>query len=152
MSSSDVVIAACLFALSVLLAWAGVGLFRRWSLRRNLLDVPNERSSHTVPTPRGGGIVIAAVSLSGYAATALLFDLPFHWGYFSGALLVSLVSWVDDLYDLGFLSRLVVHVAAAVLLISNLGPWNNVFIPLISTEIPLGTALAPLSPSAGSSG
>jgi UDP-N-acetylmuramyl pentapeptide phosphotransferase/UDP-N-acetylglucosamine-1-phosphate transferase len=141
MNSPDALTAACLFVLSALLSWAGVELFRRWSVQRNLLDVPNERSSHSVPTPRGGGIVIAIVSLVGYAAITLLFDLQFSWGYFIGAVLVTTVSWLDDLYSLGFWSRLLVHIAAAVILISNLGPWNGIFIPLVSSEIGLGTVL-----------
>ena len=41
---------------------AGVFLVRKWTLKRGMLDIPNERSSHSEPTPRGGGIVIAAVS------------------------------------------------------------------------------------------
>ncbi len=141
MNSPDAFIAVCLFVLSVLLSWAGVGFFRRWSLRKNLLDVPNERSSHTVPTPRGGGIIIAVVSLVGYAAITVLFDLQFSWGYFAGAVLVSIVSWLDDLYSLGFWSRLIVHVVAAVILISNLGPWKDLFIPLVSVEVSPGSAL-----------
>ena len=39
------------------------GLVRRYALHRGMLDVPNARSSHTVPTPRGGGVAIVAVAL-----------------------------------------------------------------------------------------
>ena len=46
--------------LAFLLSLGGVELFRRWSLARRLLDVPNERSSHKSPTPRGAGVVIVA--------------------------------------------------------------------------------------------
>ncbi|EIU1460160.1 glycosyl transferase, partial [Pseudomonas aeruginosa] len=47
----------------LLLAAAGVsglltGLLRRYALARSLLDTPNSRSSHVVPTPRGGGVAI----------------------------------------------------------------------------------------------
>ena len=34
------------------------GVLRRYALTRSLLDIPNERSSHSVPTPRGGGVAI----------------------------------------------------------------------------------------------
>ena len=36
---------------------------RRWALRSNLLDIPNERSLHTRPVPRGGGLAIVIISL-----------------------------------------------------------------------------------------
>ncbi|HCL3956030.1 TPA: glycosyl transferase, partial [Pseudomonas aeruginosa] len=34
------------------------GGLRRYALARSLMDVPNARSSHSVPTPRGGGVAI----------------------------------------------------------------------------------------------
>lgn len=34
------------------------GVIRRYAIHQSVLDVPNERSSHTVPTPRGGGVAI----------------------------------------------------------------------------------------------
>ena len=58
------IVAVVIFVASFVVAWIGVGLFRRWSLRREIFDVPNERSSHTEPTPRGGGVVIVAVTLA----------------------------------------------------------------------------------------
>lgn len=36
---------------------------RRYALARSVIDVPNARSSHTVPTPRGGGVAIVVTFL-----------------------------------------------------------------------------------------
>src|SRR6478735_64314 len=119
----------------------GLGLFRKWSHRRELFDVPNERSSHSTPTPRGGGLVIVLVCLSLYLLIGVIFGLPFSWGYFLGALLVAVVSWLDDLYTLPFWSRLLVHLAAAAILICDTGFWSEILVPMTSTLIPLGTAL-----------
>ena len=47
-------------------ALVGAGLYLRWAPRR-ALDVPNQRSSHTRPTPRGGGLVIVGGFLVGLA-------------------------------------------------------------------------------------
>lgn len=52
--------------MSFLLTW----VLRRYALARSLMDVPNSRSSHSVPTPRGGGV---AIVLSFLAAVPLLF-------------------------------------------------------------------------------
>lgn len=40
---------------SVVISLLLSGLLRRYALARSLTDIPSERSSHTVPTPRGGG-------------------------------------------------------------------------------------------------
>ncbi len=42
------------FLLSWALTWGG----RHYALSKSLMDIPNERSSHSVPTPRGGGVAI----------------------------------------------------------------------------------------------
>jgi len=93
----------------------GAGLARRYALRRALLDQPGERRSHVAPTPRGGGIAIAA-SLIG-AATWLAWwspgDAPLLAGFGIGLALVALVGWVDDHRPLAASLRLVVHAVAA---------------------------------------
>ena len=42
----------------LVISFVSTYLVRQIALKRNLLDIPNERSSHTVPTPRGGGLAI----------------------------------------------------------------------------------------------
>ena len=47
------------------------GWMRRVALRRGILDHPNERSSHSEPTPRGGGLAIvisSTLATAGFAA------------------------------------------------------------------------------------
>ena len=44
-----------IFLFAALLSLLLTGWLRRYALARSLMDIPNERSSHTVPTPRGGG-------------------------------------------------------------------------------------------------
>lgn len=117
-----------LFASAFAASWLGVGIFRRSRLARELLDVPNERSSHSAPTPRGGGLIIVLVCLIGYLAIHLMFTVQFSKGYFIGALMVAVVSWLDDLYSLPFWSRLIVHVSAASVLVADLGVWQSAFL------------------------
>jgi Fuc2NAc and GlcNAc transferase len=129
-----------LFTSTLAASWLGVALFRRWSLARDLLDVPNERSSHSAPTPRGGGLVIVLVCLLGYLAIHLIFAVPFSKGYFIGALMVAVVSWLDDLYSLPFWSRLMVHVTAAGVLVAELGVWQGAVLSP-SLEVNFGMVL-----------
>lgn len=74
------------------------GLVRYYALRQQVLDMPGERSSHTVPTPRGGGLSVVLL------IPCLLAWLVFQQGYEgsvllllgSVTLLLALVGWVDD--------------------------------------------------------
>ncbi len=56
----------CVLALG--LSSFGVALVRQWAERRSVLVVPSAISAHTRPTPAGGGIAIAIVSLGGCGA------------------------------------------------------------------------------------
>jgi UDP-N-acetylmuramyl pentapeptide phosphotransferase/UDP-N-acetylglucosamine-1-phosphate transferase len=112
-----------------ILTYFGVGVFRRWTLRREILDVPNERSSHTVPTPRGGGLVIVLVSLLFYTIYAGFIARNFSAGYFTGAILIAVVSWFDDLKSVSPALRFLVHAIGAALAIFSLGYWQKIYLP-----------------------
>ena len=112
-----------------LITAGGVELFRRWSVRRKLLDIPNERSSHTAPTPRGGGLVIVFVCLIFYSIYCLSVTHSFLYGYVAGAILIALVSWLDDLYDVSFIWRIVVHSTAGVMVLLSSGGFAEVPFP-----------------------
>lgn len=82
--------------ISFLVSLALVPLLVRFAVGRNLLDVPNARSSHEVPTPRLGGLAVIA----GVWCAA-----PFVEGGFAvlvAATLAGLVGVVDDLTGLRF--------------------------------------------------
>jgi UDP-N-acetylmuramyl pentapeptide phosphotransferase/UDP-N-acetylglucosamine-1-phosphate transferase len=104
-----------LFAAMVLLAsLAGTGIVLYFLRRHAILDHPNARSSHDLPTPRGGGIAVIAVILAawGYLAAPgldLALVIVLAGGFGLGA-----VSWVDDLRSLPPLTRLVAQFAAVV--------------------------------------
>ena len=117
---------------SAILGYLGVRLVRRWALRRGLMDVPNHRSSHTTPTPRGGGVVFLPI-----AALAVLF-----WSIMSDGLglsrlafglvlsaLVAGVSLIDDARGLSSGARLVVHLVTAAAATLTLGAWREVALP-----------------------
>ena len=83
--------------LALLVAWTGCGLSRQLALRLELIDIPNGRSSHTVPTPRGGGVGI----MLGLGAGMLLLALDLNWPtpypcLFLIALILLVIGSVDD--------------------------------------------------------
>lgn len=107
------------FAVTALTLVGLVPLLRRM----HLLDVPNRRSSHRVPTPRGGGLAV----LVGIAAAVLVGAplQPFWYGVLGVVAVLGAVGLVDDLRGLGTGVRLAAHVvgggAAGWLLTSGAG-------------------------------
>ena len=108
--------AAMLSATSAaVIAVISVGIVRAYTLRHAVLDQPNERSSHTIPTPRGGGLgLLVSFGLAGIGLT-----LPISWPLalaLSGVLVTMAVGWFDDHRGVSVRSRLVVHVLTGVTL------------------------------------
>ena len=83
---------------------------------REILDRPNERSSHRVPTPRGGGIAVIGSVLLAWILVARAELVPSGvLGIALGAVLLAAVSWLDDLRDLSPVVRLLAQSAAVAL-------------------------------------
>jgi UDP-N-acetylmuramyl pentapeptide phosphotransferase/UDP-N-acetylglucosamine-1-phosphate transferase len=83
---------------------------------REILDHPNERSSHRVPTPRGGGIAVVGSVLLAWTVLARGGSVPSGvFGITLGAVLLAAVSWLDDLRDLSPVVRLLAQAAAVAI-------------------------------------
>jgi Fuc2NAc and GlcNAc transferase len=97
-------------------SWWGTGWVMRYTRALGILDVPNERSSHRVPTPRGGGLAIALAVITAIGAGAVLGWVPFRFAAaaIGGGGAVAWVGWRDDRRSLGPWTRLAIHLAAAL--------------------------------------
>ena len=103
------------------LACAGLGALGAWltagtAFRERLLDVPNERSSHTVPTPRGAGVGI----LAAFIVAGLTLRIPTTFLF--AAILISAISFYADYFRISIKFRLVVQVLSALILLFPLLP------------------------------
>jgi len=104
-----------LIALLVSLAATALSVRRLvgWLRKRQILDHPNERSSHSRPTPRGGGLAVTPVILLGWLVLAGLGDMLWRQLIvMAGALALLVLSWRDDRASLPARVRLLVHAAA----------------------------------------
>jgi len=103
-------------------SWVGVALVRRYALRR-LLDVPNDRSSHSQPTPRGGGLALTVAHLCGVTAASALGLLDEHLAsaLVVGGLAVAIIGFLDDHGHVNASLRLSLHVLAFVWAVALLG-------------------------------
>ncbi|WP_103733579.1 glycosyltransferase family 4 protein [Pseudomonas sp. GZJR-8] len=92
------------------------GLLRRYALQRNVLDIPNSRSSHSVPTPRGGGLAIVLgflISL-GLMRSFDLIDNAFFLASFLAGITVAALGFLDDHGHIPARWRLLGHFLSAI--------------------------------------
>jgi Fuc2NAc and GlcNAc transferase len=94
------------------------------SHRFSQLDIPNERSSHVTPTPRGGGIAFVATSLVGFLLLLLnsTLDRVDLLALCCAGVIVAIAGHLDDRQKIsGATVRLVLHAISAIILIVGVG-------------------------------
>jgi len=92
----------------------GTGVLRRLLARRKVLDHPGARSSHDVPTPRGGGLAIYAVLMSMWSGVVVVSGAPSEvWWIMACSFALAVVSWLDDVVGLPMMPRLLLQIAVA---------------------------------------
>ena len=128
------IIGAILVCLSFFLTWS----LRQYALRHEIMDVPNARSSHIIPTPRGGGLGLV-----------ITFVLASAWLCFQGSLAgvnlavivigggaVALIGFWDDHQHVSRKLRISIHLLAATITIFSLEGIPA--IPLLNINLQLG--------------
>jgi Fuc2NAc and GlcNAc transferase len=107
------------FVLAALLT----GAVRSVAIRGGVFDIPNERSSHTRPTPRGGGaaIVIAVIASAFLLSHLQIISPRLLWALVGGGIAVAAVGAIDDRFTVPAWVKLAVHVAAALWALQWLG-------------------------------
>ena len=111
--------------------------------KRALLDHPNPRSSHTVATPRGGGLAVIAtlVPVRIWIGTAWSGQEAEIWTIAGGALALAAISWFDDLSAVAPQWRLLGQigaVAAALAVMPVGGPYFAGLLPPVADLIAAG--------------
>ncbi len=103
------------------------GLLQKYAINHSLIDIPNERSSHSIPTPRGGGLSIVIPFL--LCIIMLLFfeqlDRNIALALGTGCFFVASVGWIDDHQHIPAMWRALLYAIAAVLAVFYLGEIDN---------------------------
>jgi Fuc2NAc and GlcNAc transferase len=89
------------------------GWLRRYALSRQLLDRPNERSSHSAPTPRGGGVAIVVAFLGGLLLIGEGASFVARMALFGAGLGAVAIGFIDDHGHVPARWRLLVHFSCA---------------------------------------
>lgn len=121
------------FILAALVAAVATVPICRYARALGLLDPPNERSSHRVITPRGGGLAIILAAVISLGLLSGLAPLSAAWSLLAAGSLVGLVGAVDDRRGVPAWLRLIFHLGAAVMVVRALGPVTLAVLPLVGS-------------------
>lgn len=101
----------------------------------NITDKPNNRSSHSLITVRGGGIIFPIAAFAWFFGSGFQYPI-----FFIGLSIICLVSFLDDIFQLGSRVRLVLQFGSILLLFSEIGfelfpYWIWIIAIIVSTGI-----------------
>lgn len=105
-----------LFVVAILCAWILTAIQRRYALANSVMDIPNERSSHQQPTPRGGGVAIVISFLLLFLFVAITSPHVTRNGaaaLLGGGAWIAIIGFMDDHGHIPAKWRLLTHFAGA---------------------------------------
>ncbi|MCT7581798.1 MraY family glycosyltransferase [Aliarcobacter butzleri] len=113
---------------------------KNYMIKRSLVASVNERSSHTVPTPHGGGIAIAITWFIGLFYLFFIGQIEENLFYalLFGAV-ISIVSFFDDIYELSPKLRLIIQAIVAIGGLYFLGGFETLTFGIFDIQNPIFT-------------
>lgn len=134
----SIVVGCGLAAFGLALSWLLTGGMRRYALAAQIIDIPNSRSSHSQPTPRGGGvaIVVSFSALIGGLASVRTVPAGLTLILLTSGLLVALMGFLDDRRPLPARWRFLAQMVAAAWALWCMGGFSPV--PVFGVSIDLG--------------
>ena len=124
-----------------IVSFLGLFIFSKISYKLNLLDIPNKRKKHSESTAYTGGLIISFI----YIASILIFNVKNQTlnSILTIGLLISIVGFIDDKYQLGISGKLSLQIIPIIYLIiieslnlTQLGSYNNFNLELNSFSMP----------------
>lgn len=110
-----------LIFITFLLSLLGTGWYRHYAVAHQILDVPNSRSAHCVPVPRGGGIVFVTIFLS-----IMRYDHTLSWLIIVVMAGIAVLGYWDDKYALSAGIRLGCQIVLSALAVWGLGGMPDI--------------------------
>ncbi|MFK0087793.1 glycosyltransferase family 4 protein [Pseudomonas sp. NPDC090755] len=112
-----------LFPIVLLVSLLLTGALRRYALAKSIIDIPNARSSHSVPTPRGGGVAIVIAFLLAIATLMVVRgeDLSVLIALAGAGAMIAILGFMDDHGHIAARWRLLGHFIASAWVLGWLG-------------------------------
>ena len=123
------------YLLLFLFSWQLTGWLRQYVLRKKVLDIPNQRSAHTTPMPRGGGLAFVFCFLLMWIIWGWnkQIETTLFWGILSASLLITGLGFCDDRFHLSAKLRLLGHFLAAAVVLYCVGGVKAI-LPFVSSH------------------
>ena len=119
-----------IFSFLTIFSYIFIHLIRHYAHKRQILDHPNERSSHALPTPRGGGLAIVLLVIGTSLTVVNEADFYHAIVYIVCGIIIAFLGWRDDVSSLSPKIRFIVQGLVAAISIYVLGYFKSVTIPL----------------------
>ncbi len=115
-------------------------LIKNYAIKKSLVATVNERSSHTIPTPHGGGIAISVTWFIGlfYLFFTNQIEQNFFYALLFGVV-ISIVSFFDDIYELSPKLRLIIQATVAIGGLYFLGGFETLTFGIFDIQNPIFT-------------
>ncbi len=110
---------------TIILSYYSNLYFTKFLNRKNLLDLPNHRSSHKIPTPRGGGIPLILSFIFVYIISSFFEINIFDIHFFIGLILIFLLGVIEDFKPMPVKIRLLIQILIAIYIIHFNQPFQN---------------------------
>lgn len=110
-------------------------LIKNYAIKKSLVDIPNDRSSHTTPIPHGGGIAIAVTWFIGISYLFYIDDInsSLYFALMVG-IIISVVSYFDDLFELSAKIRLLTQALVALFGLYFIGGLEKIDLVVFSID------------------
>lgn len=131
-----------IYILLLILSFTLTYFIKNYAIKKSLVDIPNGRSSHTTPTPHGGGIAIAISWFLGISYLFYFYDIDSSLYYsLMVGVIISSISYLDDLFELSAKLRLLVQSFVAMLGLYFIGGLDSVDLGFFSISNQILTTL-----------
>ena len=116
-----------IYLVLLIVSFSLIYFIKNYAIKKSLIAEVNERSSHTIPTPHGGGIAIAVTWFVGLFYLYFTNDIdPILFKALMVGFIIAIVSFFDDIYELSAKLRLIVQSLVSILGLYLLGGLDTV--------------------------
>ena len=129
-----------IYVILLVISFSLTYFIKNYMIKKSLVAMVNERSSHTIPTPHGGGIAISITWFIGLFYIYFIgeIELNLFYALLFGAV-ISIVSFFDDIYELSPKLRLFVQATVAIGGLYSLGGFQTLTLGIFDISNPILT-------------